>query len=26
VSDYLTPIRSDVLPEFTMTVGDILRE
>lgn len=24
--DYLTPIRSDVLPDFTMTVEDILRE
>lgn len=24
--DYLTPIRSDVLPSFTMTVEDILRE
>jgi Uma2 family endonuclease len=26
VSDYLTPIRSDVLPAFTMTVENILRE
>lgn len=26
VSDYLAPIRSDVLPEFTMIVEDILRQ
>jgi Uma2 family endonuclease len=24
--DYLTPIKSDVLPEFSMTIEDILRE
>jgi Uma2 family endonuclease len=24
--DYLTPIKSDVLPEFRMTIEDILRE
>ena len=26
VSDYLAPIRSDVLPAFTRTIDDILRE